>query len=275
MTAATTAALWSGPVNLTQVAGATIPGAPALNVTCTGDGSPSCLQIAESWVDSAGRRLPTLLRSKGLPEDTPVAAAAFSAGGSILKRLCLSAADRAQMPVVHSADASYEAVAGQRPFVEGYVLYALEALHDPSKLFVATASAGANKNFGSGIEIITSTRKEIERRSGQQFQLGGVLQGVTPQPTALWRLGERVWIAEYPDISHGQQATLLAPQIWKGLILPWLGGASGPGPVPSPPGPGPAPPTPVADGSSLTSLVAFGAGLLLGYGGVRLLQSRG
>jgi len=267
------AALWMGPVNLQQVAGATIPGAPALSVTCTGDGSPSCAALAESWADASGRRLPALLKSKGFPEDTTLAAAAFSAGGSILKRLCLSPADRAQLRVVHSADASYEAVAGQRPFVEGYVRYALEALTDPSKLFVATASAGANKNFGSGIEIITSTRKEIERRAGQQFQLGGVLPGVTPQPAALWRLGERIWIAEYPDISHGQQATLLAPQIWQGLILPWLGGSSGPGPIPSPPGPGP---TPVADGSSsLQSLLAFGMGMLLGYGGIRLWQSRG
>jgi hypothetical protein len=267
------AAVWFGPVNLTQVAGATIPGAPALNVTCTGDGSPSCAAIAESWADASGRRLPALLRAKGLPEDTTIAGAAFSAGGSILKRLCLSAADRAQMAVVHSADASYEAVAGQRPFVEGYVLYALEALTDPSKLFVATASAGANKNFGSGIEIITSTRLEITRRAGQSFELGGEFPGVTPQPASLWRLGERIWIAEYPAVPHGQQATLLAPQIWQGLILPWLGGSSGPGPIPSPPGPGP---TPVADGSSsLQSLLAFGMGLLLGYGGIRLWQSRG
>jgi hypothetical protein len=281
MTPRASATVWLGPVNLAQVGASVIPGAPAAAVTCTGDGSPSCSQIAESWSGAGGRKLPSLLAQKGLPAGSVIAAAAFSAGGSILKRLCLNQADRTQLAVVHSADADYESSrgAGGQPIpTEGYVLYAIEALTDPDKLFVATASSNPNKTYGSGIEVLASTRREIERRTGRRFETGGVFPGVTPQPAKLYRLGN-VWMAEYPTIPHGQHATLLAPQVWQGLILPWLAG--GPGPEPGngrggPPEPPPEPPPPMAakPGVGWEHALAAIAGLALGYGGVALYQKR-
>jgi hypothetical protein len=281
MTPRASATVWLGPVNLAQVGASVIPGAPATAVTCTGDGNPSCSAIAESWTGAGGRKLPSLLAQKGLPPDSVIAAAAFSAGGSILKRLCLAAADRAQLAVVHSADADYESsrgADGQPIPTEGYVLYALDALTDPDKLFVATASSNPNKTYGSGIDVLASTRREVERRSGRRFQLGGVLPGVTPQPAKLWRLGN-VWMAEYPTIPHGQHATLLAPQVWQGVILPWLSGG-GPGPDPGGGGGGPTepepPPPPMAakGGLGWQHALAALAGALLGYGGVELYRRR-
>ena len=76
--------LWFGPVNLTQVPGATVPGAYARAMPCVADGSPSCGQIADSWLDGAGRRLPRLLQKVGRDEGTAgdLFLGAFSAGGS-------------------------------------------------------------------------------------------------------------------------------------------------------------------------------------------------
>lgn len=268
---------WLGPVNLQQVSGAVIADGPTYNLTCTGDGSPTCGAIAEGFTDGDGRKLPGLLASFGADPSEQVALAAFSAGGSVMKRMCLHPADRAQLRVVHSADASYEATAGTHAPVEGYARYMQDALTDPTKLFVATASANPNKSYGSGIEIITATRQLVEQRTGQQFVLGGALPGVDPQPAQLWRLGPHgnIWIAEYPSVPHGQHATLLAPQIWAGLIRPWLAGQLQPGPGPVPPGPkpGPTPAQPLAD-NPIGGFLSAALGALLGWSVVRWLRRR-
>jgi hypothetical protein len=274
---------WLGPVNLAQVGGSIVPGSSVVNVTCCGAPDPqcpptTCPDYAASYLDAGGRRLPGLLASKGLDPRSVVAAGAFSAGGSILKRLCLNAADRAQLAVVFSSDASYEATPGTHSPVEGYALYMQDALSNPSKLFVATASASPNKTFGSGIDIITATRRLVEQRTGRAFALGGVLPGVDKQPAQLWRLGDNVWIAEYPDVPHGGHPTQLAPQVWRGLVLPWLAGAGpGPGPGPEPlpePDPGPVPAGEAPSGEAWGP-VALVAGLVAGYAGVRAWRGRG
>src|SRR5262249_32335448 len=41
--------VWAGPVSRAQSLGAEFPGVPVAHRTCTGDGSPSCGQIAEGW----------------------------------------------------------------------------------------------------------------------------------------------------------------------------------------------------------------------------------
>lgn len=265
---------WLGPVNLTQVGGAVVPGSLVININCCGAADPkcpptTCPDYAAGYLDAAGRRLPGLLSSKGLDPRSIVAVGAFSAGGSILKRLCLNAADRAQMRVVFSSDASYEATPGLHAPVEGYALYMQDAATDPSKLFVATASANPNKAYGSGIDIITATRKLVEQRTGRAFTLGGSLPGVDQPPAQLWRLGSNVWIAEYPDVPHGGHPTQIAPQVWRGLVLPWLAMSGGPGPAPEP-GPGPAPPGPNPEEPLRWSrLAVLAAGLTAGYVGTR------
>lgn len=266
------ATIWFGPVSLQQVQGASVSGVPATNVACTGDGNPTCGAIADSWLNANGRRLPALLQQKNLPPDAVIAAAAFSAGGSILKRLCLDAADRQQLRVVHSADASYET--GKGPdgptWVEGYTRYALQALTDPTKLFVATASAGANKSFGSGIDVLRSTRLELQRRAGVTIPQVSGMPGVLDVPGAVYQLG-RVWFGEFPGVPHGQHATFLAPKIWQALILPWLAGVpSGP---PQQPPPTSVPPvsTPAAGDDTGSTALAFVGGAVLGYGAARLI----
>lgn len=270
-TRAIAATVWLGPVSLVQVPGASVPGAPVLSVACTGDGQPPCAAIAESWTDASGRKLPTLLAQKGLQSDAAIAAAAFSAGGSLLKRLCLAPADRAQLRVVHSADASYETAKGPdgpAP-VEGYTRFCLEALTDPTKLFVSTASAGANKSFGSGIQVLASTRLELQRRAGVLLPQVPFLPGAQDVPGAVYHLGG-VWMAEFPGVPHAQHATVLAPKIWQALILPWL--ASAPPATPQPPPPGSTPAPPAAPASSTGCALAFAGGVVLGYGAVRLLD---
>jgi peptidoglycan hydrolase-like protein with peptidoglycan-binding domain len=149
--------LWCGPVNLTQVPGATVPGAFARALPCTADGSPSCSQIADSWKDADGRRLPRLLQKVGRDEGAvgDLFLGAFSAGGSVIKRLLLHEADRAPIRAVLLADATYTdwASPGNPLAPEGFVLFCLDALHG-GKLFVATASAsspGNNKTLPSGV----------------------------------------------------------------------------------------------------------------------------
>jgi hypothetical protein len=272
------ATIWLGPVSLQQVSGATVPDRPATSVTCTGDGSPSCGQIADGWTDASGRKLPALLNLKGLAAEAIIAAAAFSAGGSILKRLCLDPRDRAQLRVVHSADASYEATKGPdgpAP-VEGYIRYAQEALSDPTKLFVATASANPNKTFGSGIDVLRSTRLELQRRTGVIMPQVPTMPGLEDLPGTVYQMGN-VWMAEYPTIQHAQQATQLAPKIWQALIVPWLAGSPGAPPA-GPPSVPPVEPPPLPQaangGTTAQHLAAFVGGVLIGYGALRLLSDR-
>ncbi|WP_437601921.1 hypothetical protein WMF28_09945 [Sorangium sp. So ce590] len=100
------AVAWLGPMSAAQVAGAELAGVPVVHRTCTGDGSPSCSQIADSWLDGDGRRLPGCRRALRLPAG-PLVLTAFSAGGHIVKRLLADPRDRAEVAAVVLADATY------------------------------------------------------------------------------------------------------------------------------------------------------------------------
>lgn len=216
--------LWAGPVNFSQVGAARVPGAAEVNLTCTGDGSPTCGQIADSFL-SEGRRLPGILAAAGADPDSPVVVGAFSAGGSVAKRIGLSAADRAQVVAMMLADATYTTT-GATGAEEGYVLYAMDAATDSSKLFVSTASSSPNKSHPSGIETQRILRAEVERRLGQDFrQTDPNALGVDPAPAAAWKLGNALFL-EYPDVPHGQQVTVLAERVWAATLLPWLDGSA-------------------------------------------------
>ena len=86
--------VWSGPVAKFQVPGATVPGAAEHFFGCTGDGfqgSAKCHNLANSWLDGDGRRIPRMLAAAGMSEADVdnLYLGAFSAGGSIVKRLLL------------------------------------------------------------------------------------------------------------------------------------------------------------------------------------------
>jgi len=262
---------WLGPVNLQQVQNASIPGASKIvNITCTGDGSPSCADIAAGWTGPDGRVLPGLLASKGLDPGSSIAIGAFSAGGSIAKRALMAQADRDQTRAVALADATYTTTEGAP---EGFVRYAVEAA-DPNsnKLFVATASSSPNKNWPTGAQTLDMIRAEVEKRRGQRFDMGQ-LPGVTPQPARVWRLGN-VLFADYQNIlPHGSHATVLAPQIWKNVIAPWFAGGD-PGLSPLPGGPGSTQVGPSASESIWINVAAFAAASLVGYAGLRWALKR-
>lgn len=267
-----TAVAWLGPVSpALQVPDATLPGIAARAVTCKGDGSPSCAQIAESWTDGSGRKLPNALRQLGLTEaDLPLYLGAFSAGGSAVKRLLLDSRDRAPVSAVHLADATYTdwAKPGQPLPPEGFVRFALDALAG-NKLFVATASSSPNGSLPSGSQTLASMKAEIELRSGAPLVEGGTLPGLPVQPERLWRSpGGTVILADYAGrISHGDHANKLAGPVWVHLVQPFAAGGVLP---PSPNGGGapPAPPPPVVgspDGGLGGVVAAALAGFVAGY----------
>lgn len=226
----------TGPVNAAQMKGALLPGAESHFITCTGDGKPTCGEMAEGWKDASGRILPNMLASikVTLGPGDELYAGAFSAGGQIWKRVMLGAEDRAQITAALMADGGYEAgwvdeknkVA---PFVEGFVLYALDCIKD-GRLFVWTASATANVSvqnpgtvYPAGDQVQDATRAEIERRGGQSFQDVTDRPDLWPwgaqlrAPVKVWRL-RNVILADYGmAYKHAEHATTIAPEVWQAI----------------------------------------------------------
>lgn len=169
--------LWFGPVSILQVQ-PTVPEGYKLDVMgCLGnvvDGKPTCAARADAWRNVDGSRVPTMREWLRLPAE-PHVLAAFSAGGQVVKRLCLHPADRSEVRGVYLADAVYTTVwldkphvAGFDPLLEGLVQFALAAIED-GRPMVATASSSPNGNYPSGAQSLAALRIEIERRSGKSF----------------------------------------------------------------------------------------------------------
>lgn len=263
--------IWFGPVNGQQVALATAGGDRAF-VTCTGDGSdgtPTCGTQADALADAQGRHLPNLLTRLGFPPDDEVVGACFSAGGSAWKRILMSAADRQQTRALHLADGTYTQWRGDRTPdpSEGFVLYGLDCLGG-DRLFVATASASANKDLPNGVQTLRAIEDEIARRSGVAFVETADIPGTPPAQRVVSAGG--IVFAYYPDIAHGAQATQLGPLAWQNIIAPWLAGDRvGPGPGTRPGLPAPAP-----EGDAAFLAVAAVAGVAGGYAVARWLGRR-
>lgn len=267
------AVIWTGPVAFWQVPGATIPGAHEVNIGCFGDKPPHCPSIGETSLDGSGRRLPSLLAKHGLSEDQVghVVFGGFSAGGSLIKRVLQSPADRARVSAVHLADATYTSswdAPGRPPVIEGFAAYGVDAATGPH-LLVATASPIPNKNWASGVQNLQRLREEIETRTGQKFQKLDHFFGIDPAPEAAYQLGN-VILAEYPMTPLGHGHTKIAGQVWDKIVLPFLGQAgipSGPPPGPGPDEPPwvvPTPPPPIQLAASRFGIFAVGAALAFG-----------
>lgn len=275
--------IWNGPVNLAQANGCWAPGSKPYSLDCRGDGTPSCAAQSEAWTDGAGRKIPNALAHFGLAEESvdELDLAAFSAGGSVVKRLTLAPADCTRVRVVYLADAMYTdwLSPGKPTPPEGFVLFALQALAGPH-LLVATVSSNPNPTksgvLPSGSQTMAAVRAEIEKRSGLSFVQLGDIPGLMVQPAAAWQLGN-VILADYQArVPHGGHATTLAPNWWKAVVLPWIATGSAPsseGP-PSPPLPPASPPAarPASeDFSGLCNAAAFVAGAGLAFLAVRAL----
>jgi hypothetical protein len=266
------AVIWSGPVDLSQVKGATLPDAPAKNINCRGKAanvpSPWCNDIGPSFLDSDGRTLPKLMASVGLPADTEAFLGSFSAGYNIVRPALLDARDRAQVKAVVLSDSTYMSVGG--PPSEGYIRFALDAIGG-DKMLIATASdIPGSTGLPTGWDTIEALVAEIEKRSGLKFEDGADLfAGVTPNPVKAYKLGGIAfgkWPSTGPGaISHPEHATKLAAQAWGTILMPWLTGTK------------PVPVTPVLPPASepfdwrWLALVGGAAG---GYAAIRLYQTR-
>jgi hypothetical protein len=230
--------VWAGPVSAAQVKGADLPGAEVRFIPCTGDGKPqTCGDMAAAWKDSDGRILPNLLAKVKIPpltDQDELWAGAFSAGGQIWKRVMMAAPDRAQITGAIMSDGGYEAGWVNEhdkiaPFVEGFVLYALDCIAD-GRLFVWTASNTANVStlhpgtvYPAGDQVQDATRAEIEKRSGLTFEDVTDRQELWPwgahlrAPAHVWRL-RNVIFADYGGAyKHPEHATILAAEVWQSI----------------------------------------------------------
>ncbi|WP_437316694.1 hypothetical protein [Sorangium sp. So ce385] len=217
------AVVWVGPVSRTQVTGAELAGVPVVHLPCTGDGSPSCSQIADSYLDGDGRRLPGLRRALRLPAG-PLVLAAFSAGGHIVRRVLTDPRDRAELAGVVLADATYttewaDQAQGRAAPIRSFVDYAMESLGG-GRLFVATASSAPNKHHPTGAQTLAAIAREL---GGHVIPEVGAFASL-PAPDRGWR-GGGVHLFDYgARFGHAAHATELAPKVWGALVRPWFEG---------------------------------------------------
>lgn len=243
--------VWTGPVAQFQVQGATVPGARELFIGCCGDLTPPCKPPTCPTVGEAVRSSPALLLSRAgmtAQELGDLFLGAFSAGGSILKRVLENPDYRAVTTAVLLSDATYTSswignpADRLPPAIEGYVRYATDvALGPGDKLFVATASPSPNKTWATGVENLAAIRREVEARTGYTFEPIGDFYGVDPQPECAFKLGNVIF-AEYPMKPLGHGHTAIAPQVWQKILHPWL--LKGKGPIESATGIAEPPPPP-------------------------------
>lgn len=177
---------------------------------------------------------------------------AFSAGGSIVKRLMSNKEYRDITTAVMLSDATYvgrqwvdkkNEVSASIP---GFVTYGAEVANGPGdQLFVATASPILNYEGPSGVHVLRAIRRDIEKATGRKFTKLDHFFGIDPAPDAAYQLGN-VILAEYPlkPLGHGHFS--VAPQTWGKILQPWLDKGKGPLASPGglePPVPPPVPPT--------------------------------
>lgn len=257
--------LFAGPINSMQAPQATIDGARRHFFTCTGDGiqPPKCLDLIS--LSDGGRMLPGFLRRAGFDEASvgDIYLGAFSAGGQIWKRLLQNDQDRARVTGVMLHDAAYETGTEADPrYTEGYVRFGLDALADPKKFMLMTASKNPNFKYQSGAATLRATVAEIEKRSGKQLDTTASLPAGLPKPARLWSKGSNIWLAQYDDIGHNGLAGN-AGLFWQQLLQPWHSS--------------PKVPTFVAVGEDTNWLVVvsvLGVGVAVGYLGAQLVSDR-
>ena len=217
--------VWMGPVSASQVQGATLPGAAELFLSCCGDLTPPCIPPTCPELGDELAASPALLfAAAGVPDVGPLALGAFSAGGSVARRLLEQDAYRQRVEIVHAADAMFSAswqdVASRTPpAIEGFVRFGVDAANDDSKLFVATSSPSPNGVFATGIENMRAVRAAIEKRTGRTFEKRTDFFGIEPAPSAVYQLGGVIF-AEYPAEPLGHGHTAIAAQVWRNIVIP-------------------------------------------------------
>jgi hypothetical protein len=268
--------VWTGPIYKAQAPGATVPGAKELWLGCFGDHDPLCPAVGERLRGSYESLLNEAALDPAWRGRTFLGA--FSAGGSVHKRLLENPEYRQRVTAVMLSDATYTsswADAKNRvpPPIEGFVLYACDAATRGDKLFVATASPIPNKSWASGVDNLRAIRDEVERRTGRKFTKLEHFFGVNPAPEAAYQLGGAI-LAEYPLHPIGHAHNKIATQVWQKILWPWLqGGATHPpGPVRGPAPDGGTASTPTGPNTVLMAVLGVVAGLATCYGAYSMLR---
>lgn len=260
---------WSGPVAPFQVPGATVPGATDVFIGCLGDRSPLCPNVGEQL-----RNNPQMLLDKAHASSFgDLFLGAFSAGGSVVKRMLEEPEWRDRVTAVQLADATWTSGVKAAPAIEGMVRYGVDVANGPGdKLFIASASPIANKQWATGHQNLDAIQHAIEARTGRSFEASSLsIPGIEGLDHAqVSKLGNVIFI-KMPLEPYGHGHTEFAPLIWQDIIQPWV--AKGKGPIESPGGiaqpPGPVPPVeppapmPVG-GWSLREGLAFVGGFAAG-----------
>ncbi len=239
--------LWTGPVGNAQVASCFVPGSlfpptfscqnpePPAHLQPAGGHIYNCQTRAEQ-VRQGDRFLPGMLRAVGVnPADVQnVYLASFSAGHNVVKdRVFLSAADRAMVKTFYSCDSTYTGWIGDDPRLgpapkRGYVEFMLDCLRE-NKLFLA--SAGKSTPMGADGKPLPSSGQtmwglagEVERITGKTFVDYDLGVGIAPHVAK--RLdgenGGAIILADFPTVAHQDQPRLVAPVLWRSVLLKWL-----------------------------------------------------
>lgn len=283
---------WTGPVGLFQVPGATVyddPDPPVeIAVGCTGDGSspPRCSDLAWSLRSGGGGSIldGMVERAGASPSEVrDVFVGAFSAGGGVVKRMLQNVEDAERVRAVLLSDATYSGAWADKsrriPVVSRELVdFGVRVATGPGdQLWVATASPSPNKQWATGVEVLREYQRQIEERTGRQFERLGHFYGVEPAPDEAYQLGTVIF-AYYPMEPLGHGHTEVAPEVWKRILWPWLDelreGPKPPGP--EPPGPEPPGPLPVSppSGDWMVRLVAVLGGAFAGWVALRLIMEK-
>jgi hypothetical protein len=279
--------VWTGPVAPFQVPGATVVGAQELFVSCCGDLTPPCKPPTCPDIGAAVMGNPDALLSRaGLTSSDidELYLGAFSAGGSILKRVLENPAYRDLATAVLLSDATYTTgwignpAERNPPPIEGFVQYAVEVASGPGdKLFVATASPMPNSNWSTGVETLGAVRREVEVRTGRTFDPIDSFFDVDPQPERAYKLGNVIF-AEYSVEPLGHGHTKIAPQVWQKILQPWLdkgkGAVESPGGIIDPNIPPQPQPLPTDEGIGVGGVLLGLLGAGVGYLVVSKLMRR-
>lgn len=211
--------VWFGPIATWNVKASTPPGHSLHVLGCLGDGDPltRCAAYADRWKDHQGRRLPAMRKQFRLPDDARPFLAAYSAGGSCIRRLLLDRRDRDEIAGVYLADATHAAwaqpgIVAVDELQEALVSMAVECAAD-GRPFVVTASAHVPGGGGPSSSITLATLQHEMQLAGLCF--GGVVassifEGLRAPMTAE-RSGSVLLVDFGLSVPHVEHATRIAP----------------------------------------------------------------